>query len=152
MTSRARHGNLSRMANPGVLSPLFTNLPISADDAVAMAAGLSDIAAIDGTHADEQALILSLVGELAADLGDTLTLPPMSPREIGHKLVQPELRTVFLQAALLLAMADGAISAAERQRIREYARALEVSDAAYAELERVIESWVRSGELQQLFS
>jgi len=49
-------------------------------------------------------------------------------------------------------MADGKISAPERLRILEYARALGVSDAAYAELERVIESWVKSGDMQSLFT
>jgi tellurite resistance protein len=139
------------MANPGVLSPLFTNIPISADDAVTMAAALRDIAAVDGTHPEEQELIQSLVKELAEDLGDTPVLPQITPKDISHKLVDAGVRTVFLQAALVLAMADGKISPAERQRIREYARALSVSDAAYGELERVIESWVRSGDMQSLF-
>ena len=61
------------------------------------------------------------------------------------------MRIVFLQTALLLALADGKVSAPERERIREYATALNVSGAAYAELERVIESWVRSGDMQTLF-
>jgi tellurite resistance protein len=140
------------MAHAGVLSPLFTNVPISADEALVMAAALRDIAAVDGTHVEEQELIQSLLAELADDLGDKPELPRISPSEIAHKLVDPVVRTVFLQSALLLAMADGAISAAERQRIRQYAVALQVSDVAYAELERVIESWVRSGDMQSLFA
>lgn len=144
------------MKRDGVLSPLFTNIPISADDAVVMAAALRDIAEIDGTHADEQELIEGLVRELAADLGDDafdagVTLPKITPQEIAHKLIDPAVRSVFLQSALLLAMADGAISAPERERIREYASALSVSPVAYAELENTIESWVRSGDMQTLF-
>ncbi|MEY4548329.1 MAG: Tellurite resistance protein TerB [Pseudomonadota bacterium] len=140
------------MANSGALGPLFSNIAISADDAVTMAAALRDIAGIDGSHPEEEALIHSLVHELAEDLGDTPNLPSITPAQIRGKLATPELRTVFLQAAVVLAMADGTISAPERQRIREYARALNLSDAAYEELERVIESWVRSGDLQLLFS
>jgi tellurite resistance protein len=140
------------MANSGVLSPLFTNIPISSDDAVVMAAALRDIAEADGSHPEEQELIRSLIAELAEDLGDSLELPKMSPKEISHKLVDPTVRTVFMQAALLLAMADGRISDEERQRIREYASALSISDVAYAELERTIESWVRSGDMQLLFA
>lgn len=141
------------MATSGVLSPLFTNIPISADDAVIMAAALKDIAEVDGTHTEEQALIQSLVQELTDDLGDTLpSLPKITPKEIASKLIDPALRTVFMQSALLLAMADGKISAPERQRIREYARALDISEGAYAELERVIESWVRTGDVETLFS
>jgi tellurite resistance protein len=140
------------MANPGVLSPLFTNIPISADDALVMAAALEDIAEVDGSHTEERALIQSLVQELADDLGETPALPRVTPKEIAHKLVDPELRTVFLQAALLLAMADGKISPPERDRIREYATALSISSVAYEELERVIEAWVRTGDMQTLFA
>jgi tellurite resistance protein len=139
------------MANSGVLSPLFSNIPISADDAVVMAAALQDIAEVDGSHPEEQELIRSLIAELAEDLGDTPQLPKITPKDISHRLVDPGVRTIFLQSALLLAMADGKISPEERQRIREYAAALSISDVAYAELERTIESWVRSGDMQLLF-
>lgn len=134
------------------MSPLFTNIPISADDAATMAAALRDIAAVDGTHPEEQELIRSLIEELAEDLGDPLELPSIGPNEISSKLIDPTVRTVFLQCALLLAMADGHISEGERARIREYASALKISDVAYAELERVIESWVRSGDMQAMFA
>ena len=103
-----------KMANPGVLSPLFTNIPISADDALVMAAALQDIADVDGTHTDERALIQTLVQELGEDLGDTPSLPRVTPKEIAHMLVDPKLRTVFLQSALLLAMEDGQISQPDR--------------------------------------
>jgi tellurite resistance protein len=140
------------MANQGVLAPLFTNLPISADEAVTIAGALRDIAQVDGSHVEEEALIQSLVQELADDLGETPNLPTVTPNDIAHKLIDPTLRIVFLQTALLLALADGKVSAPERERIREYATALNVSGAAYAELERVIEGWVRSGDLQTLFA
>jgi tellurite resistance protein len=135
-----------------VLAPLFTNLPISADEAVTIAGALRDIAQVDGSHVEEEALIQSLVEELADDLGEAPNLPTVTPRDIAHKLVDPTLRIVFLQTALLLALADGKVSAPERERIREYATALNVSGAAYAELERVIEGWVRSGDVQTLFA
>jgi tellurite resistance protein len=140
------------MANQGALSPLFNNLPISADDAVTMAAALRDIAEVDGAHPEEHALIQSLIEELAEDLGEAPVLPKITPKEIALKLVDPALRSVFLQSALLLAMADGVISDRERARIREYASALSIPDAVYAEHERMIESWVRSGDMQSLFA
>jgi tellurite resistance protein len=140
------------MAHQGVLAPLFTNLPISADEAVTIAGALRDIAQVDGSHVEEEALIQSLVEELAEDLGETPNLPTVTPGDIAHKLIDPNLRIVFLQTALLLALADGKVGAPERERIREYATALNVSGAAYAELERVIEGWVRSGDLQTLFA
>ena len=139
------------MAEAGVLSPLFSKIAISADEAVLMAAALHDIAGVDGTHPEERELIQGLVRELGEELGDTVQLPKMTPDELAPKLLDPTLRMVFLQCSLLLAMADGKVSAAERERILEYARALGVSPIACAELESVIESWVRSGDMQPLF-
>ena len=140
------------MSKRGALSPLFSDVPLSADDAIVIAGALQDIAEVDGNHPEEQALIASLLEELSEELGDTLTLPRVTPQDIASKLSDPELRTVFLQSALLLAMADGKISNPERARIREYATALGINDVAYAEIEGVIESWVRSGDAQPLFS
>lgn len=140
------------MVDQGALSPLFTDIRLSADDAVVIAGALRDIAEVDGTHEEELELIESLLAEIGADLGEAPAVPQVTPGDVAHKLVDPALRTVLLQAALLLAMADGKISPPERQRIVEYATALGVSGAAYAELERVIESWVRSGDVAPLFA
>jgi len=140
------------MVSAAALSPLFTDIHISADEALVIAGALRDIAEIDGTHPEEEALIDELVREMASDLGDALQVPRVTPEDVARKLIDPTLRTVLLQCALLLAMADGVISDAERQRIREYAGALGVAGNQYAEIESVIESWVRSGENQPLFS
>ncbi len=140
------------MSNRGTLAPLFSDIRLSADEAAVMAGGLRDVAEVDGTHPEEAELIESLVGEMAADLGDVPSVPRVTPADIAARLVDPTLRTVFLQSALLLAMADGVISEPERARIRQYASALGVSDVAYAELEHVIESWVRSGDAEALFA
>jgi tellurite resistance protein len=145
-------GSISGMVDRGALSPLFTDVRISADEATTIAAALRDIADVDGTHPEELELIDSLLADIGADLGEAPELPRITPREIASRLVDPTLRTVMLQCALLLAMADGVISPAERKRIVEYATALGVTGPAYAELERVIESWVRSGDVASLFA
>jgi tellurite resistance protein len=138
--------------DPAAFYPLFSSVALSADEASAIAAALRDIAAVDGTHADEQEMIDSLLGEIGDELGEEVKLPDISPAELAIKLVDPALRTLTLQSAVLLAMADGAISAPERKRIVEYATALGVSGDDYAAIERKIESWVRSGDASPLFS
>jgi tellurite resistance protein len=134
------------------LFPLFTDLHMSADEATAIAAALRDIAEVDGTHPEEQEMIDSLVHEIGVELGDAPKLPRITPKELATKLVTPELRTAALQAAVLLAMADGTISEPERRRILEYATALGVNTADYARLEATIAGWVRSGDAGPLFS
>ena len=69
-----------------------------------------------------------------------------SPDELASRLLDPTLRMALLQCSLLLALADGKVSAAERERILEYAQALGISPVACEELESVIESWIRSGD------
>lgn len=140
------------MVSAAALSPLFTDIRISADEALVIAGALRDIAEVDGTHPEEEALIDELVREMASDLGDALKIPRVTPADVAQKLIDPTLRTVLLQSALLLAMADGVISDAERRRIREYATALGIAGNEYAEIEHVIEGWVRSGESQPLFA
>jgi tellurite resistance protein len=135
------------MAESGVPASLFSELSISADEALLIAAALQDIASVDGTHSDEQELIQRLLQELGAEPLDTLQLPQMSPDELAPKLLDPTVRMALLQCSLVLAMADGKVSAAERERILEYARALGISPVACEELESVIESWIRSGDL-----
>jgi len=140
------------MAESSVPASLFSELAISPDEALLIAAALQDIASVDGTHSDEKQLIQRLLKELCAgSLStpslDTRQLPQMSPDELAPKLLDPTLRMALLQCSLLLAMADGKVSEPERERILEYARALGISPAACEELESVIEGWIRSGEI-----
>lgn len=134
------------MPESGVPASLFSELEISADEARLIAAALQDIAGVDGTHGDEKELIQRLLRELGAEPLGTLQLPQMSPDELAPQLLDPTLRMALLQCSLLLAMADGKVSEAERERILEYARALGVSPVACEELESVIEGWIRSGD------
>ena len=138
------------MAEPEVPASLFSELAISADEALLIAAALQDIASVDGTHSDEKQLIQGLLRELGAEPLETQQLGPMSPDELAPQLLDPSLRMAFLQCSLLLAMADGKVSAAERERILEYAQALGISPVACEELQSVIESWIRAGDVSSL--
>lgn len=146
LPARRRLWYVECMAEPEVPASLFSELAISADEALLIARALQDIASVDGTHSDEKQLIQGLLRELGAEPLDTLRLAPMSPDELAPQLLDPSLRMAFLQCSLLLALADGKVSAAERERILEYADALGISPAACEELESVIESWIRSGD------
>jgi tellurite resistance protein len=136
------------------LFPLFTELTLSADDATAIVAALHDVAAADGKHDDELAMIQGFIEALDADLGavEPSQLPEMTPAKLAIAITDPEVRKVAIQSAVLLAWADGAISALERGRIVEYATALDFSPPAYEQIESAITAWVKSGDFGPLFA
>lgn len=134
------------------LGPLFTDITLSADDAEAIAAALRDIAETDGVHDEELALINELVAGLDEELGEDkpTELEKMTPDKLATMIVDPDVRMVAIHSAVLLAMADGAISDKERERCTEYATALGMDAAAYQEIESHIVEWVKSGDLEPL--
>lgn len=140
------------MANLEELAPLFTDVSLSADDATAIVAALRDIAETDGVHPEELAMIASFVEALDSDLGATspTTLGPMTPALLAATLRDPTLRTVAVQCAFLLALADGKISDKERARVVEYATALDVTGARFESVEKTITAWVKGGDLASL--
>ena len=136
------------------LFPLFTELTLSADDATAIVAALHDVAAADGKHDDELAMIQGFIEALDADLGavEPSQLPAMTPAKLAIAITDPTVRKVAIQSAVLLAWADGAISELERARIAEYAMALDFSPPAYEQIENAITAWVQSGDFGPLFA
>ncbi len=134
------------------LGPLFTDITLSADDAEAIAAALRDIAETDGVHDEELALINELVAGLDEELGEEkpTELEKMTPDKLATMLVDPDVRMVAIHSAVLLAMADGAISDKERERCTEYATALGLDGATYQEIESHIVDWVKSGDLEPI--
>ena len=141
------------MPNRNELAPLFTDVPMSSDDANAIVAALRDIAETDGVHDEELRMISGFVEMLDADLGhaEPTELDKMTPQKLALRLVDPTLRTVAVQCGVLLAMADGKISDKERERVVQYATALGIEADRYKQIEQVITGWVKSGELGALF-
>jgi len=131
------------------LAPLVTHVPMSADDAQAIVAALRDVAKVDGVHKDELAMIAGFAKMLYADLGESKPTAPkkMTPAKLAAILLDPTLRTIAVQSAVLLAMADGVISEPERARVLEYARALGMPQDRYEEIERTIVAWVKAGDI-----
>ena len=136
------------------LAPLFTDVPMSSDDANAIVAALRDIAETDGVHEDELKMIEGFVQALDADLGheQPTQLDKMTPQKLALRLVDPTLRTVAVQCAVLLGMADGKLTPKERARVVEYATALGVTGKDYDKIEKTIVDWVKSGDLGSIFA
>jgi tellurite resistance protein len=142
------------MTNQQELLPVFRpDLSLSADEAHAIAGALQDIAETDGVHEDEKALIAEFVDGFSADLGEPAKTPAkVSPQELARALVLPEVRTLALQAAVMLTMADGKVSDKERSRVWEYAQALGYDQPRFAQLESTIVQWIKSGDAGPLFA
>jgi tellurite resistance protein len=133
---------------------MFTDIPMSADDAEAIAAALRDIAETDGVHDEELALINEFVAALDADLGEAkpTELPKMTPALLAATLTDPTLRLVAVQSAVLIAMADGNISDKERAKCKEYADALGVTGDTFEQVETAVVEWVKSGDLATIMA
>jgi tellurite resistance protein len=136
------------------LRPLFTEVTMSRDEANAIVAALRDVAHSDGVHDEELSMIDGFIQTLDADLGETepTELEAMTPARLALKLIDPTLRTVAIQCAVLLALADGGISEKERQRVVEYASALGIGDEQYRKIESVLSAWMKSGDLEPLMA
>lgn len=143
------------MTNTQDLYPLFKpNLALSADEGRAIAGALQDIAESDGIHEDEKALIAGLMEDFAVDLGETHEGAPakVAPKELARVVVDPEVRTLAVQAAVMLTMADGKVSDKERARVLEYAQALGFDQASFTKLESTVVNWIKSGDASPLFA
>jgi uncharacterized membrane protein YebE (DUF533 family) len=125
---------------------------VNAHEAETIARGLFAIAAVDGVHERE----LALISEFArsASTGDEETgdgplgsgpfgrVVPLDPSSVALLLPGPKLRELFMKAALLVAYADGSVSAAERKIIGQFAEALEVVPAALTKLEAEVKDYL----------
>jgi tellurite resistance protein len=136
------------------LAPLFQeNLVISADEARAIAGVLLDVSESDGVHDEEKAMIWELLREFSVDLGDAEATSPLrlSPEGLARLIVAPEVRRVVVITAMMVAMADGAVSNKERATVQGYASVLGITGEELGVLERRVVDWFRSGDLEPLF-
>lgn len=141
------------MTTPADIHPLFDpTVILSADEARAIVGALQDIAESDGVHDEEQALIAELVAEYNLELGDEATVEKVSPTELARRLTDPTLRKLAVQTSVMLAMADGAISDRERERVLAYATALGFAPAEYTTIETTIVDWIQSGDAAPMFA
>ncbi len=138
----------------GQLNPLFSEIPISSHEALAIAGALRDIAESDGMHEEELAMITELVQGMDEDQGieEPSQVPSITPAELAVALGEdPQLKTLAMQCGVMLAMADGKISEQEAERLEAYRTALGFSAEDYATLEKGIVAWFKAGDLAPMF-
>ena len=137
-----------------VLSPLFSDIALSADDAEAIVAALRDVAETDGVHDEELAMIAEFVEGLDKELGEPepTQLEKMTPEKLALQIRDETVRLIAVQTCILLAMADGSISDKERAKVQAYATALGIDEDLYQKLEAAIVEWVKGGDLETIMS
>ncbi len=123
----------------------FNEIQIDAAQAEAIGRGLYAVAAVDGVHERELALIASLYGEAGGTsrgLADLERREAIKPAELAAALPEVDHRQLFIKTALLLAWADGSVSDPERALIGTFATALAVSNEDLAHLESGVKDFL----------
>jgi tellurite resistance protein len=130
----------------------FPEIDVSALQAEAIARGLYAVAAVDGVHERELALIAEFHRSAAAgdggeapavtSLASLARIVPLEPEALAPLLDGAPLRELFIKAAYLLAWVDGSVSAPERAKIGAFAKALSVSADAQAKLEAQVKDYL----------
>jgi tellurite resistance protein len=124
----------------------FPELDVSALQAEAIARGLYAVALVDGVHERELALISDFYRAASeggrASAASIERVGPLEPKDVAQLLVGPDHRELFVKAAFLLAWADGNVSGAERTRIADFAKALEVSAGVQSKLEAEVKDFL----------
>ena len=130
------------------MDTFFPEIEISDSQAEAMARGLFAVARAEGgVHEKEQALLMSFYAEGAGGLRSLAELdkaPDATPQEIAAALTSKALGSVFIKTCILMGWADNSFDGKERDIVSRYAKALEISDAEVAELERAVKSYLIS--------
>jgi hypothetical protein len=110
----------------------FPEIPVSASEASAIGRAIHAVAACDGVHPKEMALVGLFLEEVGADA------VAIAPAELAAALGNPELRLLCYKLALLVAHNEGGVSAAERAVIQAYAVALEIPEIERVALEEQV--------------
>src|SRR5690606_1726764 len=109
--------------------------------------GLLAVARADGkVHERELALIASFYGEIAGGSGNALASlanePDIAPAVLAAGLTREPVAMLFVKTCILLAYADGEYHAKEKAKVDAFAHALQISDAAVAELEQSVKEYL----------
>ena len=110
------------------MTDLYEGVEPNAEETMCICRGLLDLAAVDGVHENEVALIKQFYSTSGGSLGDldTLRAQPFDLDQAQHTIKGPVV-DAFLTSCYLLIYADGHHSDAERTRIGEYANAFGVT-------------------------
>jgi len=100
----------------------FPPIELDAAQTQAIARGLYTVAAVDGLHPKE----LALIKHFAQENGTELAL--ISPDELAQALPEVDARLLFMKMALMVAHIEGGITPEERVLLAQFSLGLELSD------------------------
>lgn len=116
---------------------LFSEFELDREAASFIAAGLRELAAVDGIHVAE----LALIEEFERGVG-VATVP--FDLTAGHPLQTERARELFMRSAILLSMADGEISELEGLKLGQWANQLDIGVERLADLYRDVKVFLLS--------
>ena len=116
---------------------LFSEVELDRETASFIAAGLRELAAVDGVHQAE----LALIQEFERGVG-VVSIPFDLTGD--HPLKTAQTRELFMRSAILLSMADGEISELEGLRLGRYSNQLGIGVERLAELYRDVKVFLLS--------
>jgi len=116
---------------------IFGEIELDRETVSFIAAGLRELAAVDGVHEAE----LALIEEFEKGIGVVETPFDLTAE---HPLDSPELRELFMRSAILLSMADGEIGELEGLHLGRYASQLDIDVKRLAELYRDVKVFLLS--------
>jgi hypothetical protein len=129
-------------------------IELSQEQAVLFARGLFALSRVDGHEEREGMLIkafwLDVTGDASAtELKQLEAAPDIDVKQLGAGLVSPSARELFMRTALLLAYADGAVSALEKKWLETAGKALGFDPPQLARLDELTRTMLL-GELSHL--
>lgn len=125
----------------------FPEVAVTENEAELIAHGLLAVARADGDlHQRELALVSSFYGEVVGGSGTSIASlanePDIAPEVLAAGLGREPVAMLFVKTCILLAYADGSYSPKEKAKLEAYAHALEITDAALAELEQSVKEYL----------
>ncbi len=125
----------------------FPEIAVTEGEAELIAHGLLAVARADGKlHERELALVSRFYGEVIGGDGAAIARvareSDIEPDVLAAGLSREPVAMLFVKTSILLAYADGQYHPEEKKRIEAYAHALEITDAALAELEQSVKEFL----------
>ena len=124
-------------------------MPVTADQAAAIARGLFSLANVDGRVEREGMLIQSLwMDAVGADsvnrLKELERMPDVDSAELARSLPTGELRGLFMKTAILLAYADSSYSDKERAWVKKTGAALGFDEKQIGRFDELVRNFLMS--------
>lgn len=133
------------------MQSFFDKVELGLNQVQVITRGMYSVAQCEGVHQTELVLLKEFYEACRADVNglasfDEVIKTSFDAADAKDILNTKELREVFLKSCLLLAYADGVFSDPERERVKSFAKALEIGDDQRADLE----DQVRGHLIQQI--